>query len=210
MSKIIALIYICIIVISLTQFSSSAPADDLINFVKGLGDQAKVTIDFIMEGLMQSNNTEVIKTLNPNAIDSFSQSAQVMKLNGIKDEAFPNFIERFISNLKLPEEHLKNVTEALTNITQAKTNDWEQYKFIYTRNGTNNTCYFVSILANHDKNNKKSNFIYSNIKTSLNKTDIMVLIKTKKRGLVVEDEVEIANKPKELADFYFNKIYISK
>lgn len=200
MSQIIALIYICIVLISMIQLYTCAPPTpiELFNFVKKLGEQAKDTLDFINEGLAKSKNLEVVQNLNPNSIDSFSQSAQVMKLNGIKDEAFPHFIERFISNLKLPEQHKKNVTDALINITQIKSNDWEQYKFIYTKNEGNNTCYFVSILANHDRFNNKSNFIYSNIKTSLNKTNIMVLIKTERKGFVVEDEVEIINKPQEL------------
>jgi hypothetical protein len=200
MSKLISIFYSSIVILSMMQFIISGPTVDLAEFVKGLGNQAKATLAFIKDELDQTNSTEVIQTVKTEAIDFFSQSAQVMKLTGIKDAAFPAFIARFVKNLNLPKEHRQNVTEALLNISSSYNNDWEQYKFIYTKESTNSSCYYVSILAQHDRANNKSNLIYSDIKTQMNQTNILVLLKTYKEGSSIEDEVKIVKKPDSIKD----------
>ena len=200
MSKLITILYSSIVILSMMQFIISGPTEDLAEFVKRLGAQAQATLDFIKDELDLTNSTEVIKTVKTDAIDSFSQSAQVLKLTGIKDAAFPAFINRFVKNLNLPEEHRLNVTEALLNITSSYNNNWEEYKFIYSKASTNSFCHYVSILAQHDRASNKSNLIYSDIKTQMNQTNILVMLKTYKEGSSIEDEVKIVKKPDHIKD----------
>ena len=190
-----------ILIIFIISFSGILvkPIDDVKDFVKDLIQKAKEILQSLEDLASKTNNTEVIK-LEEKGIESFSQSAQIMKLSGLRDKDLPAFLDRLILRLKMPQEHAQNVTDSLKRIAESKSGEWESFKFIYTKNTTDSTIYYTSILAQHDSAEDKSNWIYTELNSQMNKTDILVLSKTKKIGTNIKEEIIVVRKPLNYTD----------
>ena len=167
---------------------------DVKDFVKDLIKNSQKYLKEIEEMSAKSNNTEIIK-MEEKGIESLSQSAQIMKLSGIRDKDLGSFINRFIQRLKLPEEQALNITDSLNKISQDTTGDWESYKFIYSKNTSDSSIYYTSVLAQHIQTENKSNWVYTELNSHLNKTDILIISKSKKVGNQIKEKIDIIRKP---------------
>ena len=196
----IAIYKILVISIIFSNFgsSTSSQTEDIVEFVSDLSKKATANLEYISKAKNETNDTEIIEIVQKNAVDSFSQSAQIMRLNGIKDIALPDFILRLVTRLNLPEEHKQNVTMALIKLSELKSSDWQSYKFIYNKSFNNSSCNYVTLLGQHLNSEKKSNWIYSTIDTHLNKTDILIIINSENGSV---DKIDVIKKPQELNDF---------
>jgi hypothetical protein len=188
-----------IVILFLICFSgmSALTEKDVKDFLQDLLKQSKKMIHDLENISQRTNKTEIIQ-MKEKGIESFSQSAQIMKLTGLRDKDLGNFLQRFILRLKLPEDQVLNVTNSLSKIVEDETGEWESYKFAYTKNITNSSIFYTSILAQHDHDQAKSNWVYTELNSHLNKTDILIISKSKKVGNKLVEEVDVIRKPTDL------------
>jgi hypothetical protein len=190
-----------LVLLFLISFSgmSAITEKDVKDFLKDLLKHTEKVIKDLEDMTKKTNNTEIIR-MDKNGIESFTQSAQIMKLSGLRDKDLNNFLERFIQRLKLPEKEAMEVKNSLKQIADDINGEWQSYKFVYTKNVTNSSIFYTSVLAQHDKDQEKSNWIYTELNSHLNKSDIMIISKTKKVGNKIVEDVEVIRKPVNFTD----------
>jgi hypothetical protein len=190
-----------LVLLFLISFSgmSAITVKDVKDFLKDLLKHTKKVIKDLEDITKKTNNTEIIR-MEKNGIESFTQSAQIMKLSGLRDKDLNNFLERLIQRLKLPEKEAIEVKNSLKIIADDVNGEWQSYKFLYTKNVTNSSIFYTSVLAQHDKDQEKSNWIYTELNSHLNKSDIMIISKTNKVDNKILEDVEVIRKPVNFTD----------
>jgi hypothetical protein len=143
------------------------------------------------------NTTSTLEKID-RGIEYFQQSAQIHNLYGIKDSTFDSFLSFYFKKTKVNEDFMGLVKESLMEITLEKNSDWRSYKFLYSKNDTNNSCAYACILAQHDVENQKINWFYTEIETSFNMTDIFVLKTTQIKDGYKKEEQKVLKIPGEV------------
>jgi hypothetical protein len=176
--------------------TKSVNFEDIESFVKKITKKIKDIVDKFNQAKNTTNSTEIVEKLNTSVLDTFSQSAIVQRVSGIKDQMLTMFIKSLMGRLRLPQEYLTNITSELSELSNLENSEWQSYKFMYNKESDNNTCYYVCLLAQHDITNKKSNWMYTELNTKFNLTSIFVVTKSQTKGSkLVNETIEIIKKP---------------
>jgi len=141
------------------------------------------------------NVQEIYANLTIRGIESFSQSAQVRKLWGIRVDMFSRFLDNFERNLDLEKNMKEQLRKKLSSFVNNTDKNWRKFEFIFSNNSTNKTRH-ISILSQRDINDAKINWVSTDIETKMNLTDVFLMKNTTtfKNGTMIE-ELQIVKKP---------------
>lgn len=195
-------LYLITITISITIMALINPSsckggsrlDDIEDVVKELSKKVGEMIDYVNNAKNETNNTEIIAQVRTDSIEQMSSSAQVSKLQGIKDSMLPAFLDRFLNRMKLPSDHFDEVATELYDISTAYSKDWQTYKFLYSNSESNSTNY-VSIFAQHDPEKQKSSWMYTEISSKFTLQDVLVITKIEVVDGKQTESVDVVTKP---------------
>ena len=194
MSKLLVIYFIVIGFTLVTSVEFDRIKSDARKFTKKLIDELDRKMMEVEEAF-NFNSTTLQKI--DRGIVTFEQSAQIHNLYGIKDNAYPRFLSAYFKNSIISPYFLDLMKDKLLDITLEENSDWKSFKFLYTRN-EDNVCVYTCILAQHDVDSKKINWIYTEILTTVEINDVFLLTTTEIRKGVKKETQNIVSLPSKI------------
>lgn len=152
----------------------------------------------LVTAFQTTSHTEVLETLKTEGFEIFDTSAQVQKLEGLRDRYYYNFTESLFERIKLPANRSKDLSNVLEDFKFMDQQTWTAYEIVYNVDDNGN-CKYVAILANRNPEQGKSNFLITNVEAKFKLgTNLMIVKESKSVGghIYSEEKMKIQEIPR--------------
>ena len=170
-------------------------------------------VSLVWKGLVAAfkttSSTEVLETLKREGFEKFDASAQVQKLEGLRDRYYYNFTESLFERIELPTNRSKDFSNVLEDFKFMDQETWTAYEIVYNVDDNGN-CKYVAILANRNPVEGKSNLLITNVEAKFKfGTNLMIVKESKSIGgfIYSEEKMKIQEIPRSVTEDEVKSIF---
>eukprot|EP00827_Trimyema_finlayi_P004414 TRINITY_DN43_c0_g2_i3.p1 TRINITY_DN43_c0_g2~~TRINITY_DN43_c0_g2_i3.p1 ORF type:complete len:426 (-),score=174.65 TRINITY_DN43_c0_g2_i3:128-1360(-) len=138
--------------------------------------------------IRDSSTSETIKALETEGITAFSESGSEQKMKGVRDQFWDKFMPHMVSSIKVPIQYQDQFEEFLQSVITSEENEWIEFSCLFNvevqtttsskKNETEKHTKFVEILAKHDFEGKKTDWVITDIEKQFTLTKEVFAIQT--------------------------------
>ncbi len=146
---------------------------------------------------IEQNRTIVVDTIVNRGFSIFKEQASFEQYNGVEDAFFHEFLNNLRAEIDLPFQYQAEFDQIMQVTLFSTSNVWVVFNVIFSvKEGGN--CKFVCVMATHDQENKKTNWLLANVGATFELAPDLMVVQTSHSyawGAFSKSEEKIVTKP---------------